>query len=379
MENSNRRLEFANSLRGIACLSVLVWHYIFTFAAIHGEYDGFPALSTNAYPAALLRLNAPDTIAKFGPFGVALFFLISGLVIPISVDAFSTRSLPRVAFFVSRAFRIVPTYAVGAGISLLALRWGAAYGGHSYDPVGALYWSNVSLFRDWTPLPPFDGVVWTLEVESKFYLFVLLAWMLLCRRSLAPMIVLAIAAIGASPYRAAYPVNSLGLGNFIWYLKYVEFMSIGIVFNYHYRGAITARALKQTAGGLFSAFVIACAVERAPIDVPVSYGLALMLFGWMYFRRIRWNGGKLCRFFAAISFPLYAVHAPIGYVALRVLMGNGWSGLGAFAIVTPCVTSLAWVMHISVERSSQTLGKWLAAKIGHSGVGLFSARHDLES
>lgn len=380
MKSNGHRLDFANSLRGIACLSVLISHYIFGFAEIHGQYDGFAALPRQAYPWIPTSLMPPHSFVSFGSLGVALFFLISGLVIPFSVDGLSKGRLPRTAFFISRAFRIVPTYAAGAFISFCALRWGAMYNGLTYDPdhAAAFFLSNISLFRDWTIYPQFDGVVWTLEVESKFYLFVMLAWAFLRKRSLMPLILLAVAAIAASPFHSTYPAEGLGLGNFIWYLKHLAFMGIGVVFHYHHRGALSSKALKWAAVALFAVFLGICVFERVPAAVPVSYGIALIVFGWLYFKRITWNGGPVVRFFADISFPLYAVHAPIGYVALRVLIGNGWSGLGAFAIVTPCVIFLAWLMHISVERFSQLIGKWLAAKLQGLAAIALPARADLE-
>src|SRR6201999_2953774 len=51
-----------------------------------------------------------------GDFGVSLFFLISGFVIPFS---FANRS--RLGFVLSRVCRLWPTYAVGVSITIMAL------------------------------------------------------------------------------------------------------------------------------------------------------------------------------------------------------------------------------------------------------------------
>ncbi len=55
-----------------------------------------------------------------GPFGVALFFLISGLVIPFSFDRHRTG-----AFLLARLLRIYPTYLAALLIEVLTLpaRW----------------------------------------------------------------------------------------------------------------------------------------------------------------------------------------------------------------------------------------------------------------
>ena len=54
---------------------------------------------------AELALSFP---LNWGPFGVALFFVISGFVIPFSFETYG-----RLDFIVARFFRIYPTYLTG--------------------------------------------------------------------------------------------------------------------------------------------------------------------------------------------------------------------------------------------------------------------------
>ena len=83
------RIDFANALRGIAALVVLVSHYVVMFDQIHGEYGGFAALPAQAYPALLGWLNDLIKPIHLGALGVALFFLVSGLVLPLSVRSYA--------------------------------------------------------------------------------------------------------------------------------------------------------------------------------------------------------------------------------------------------------------------------------------------------
>jgi len=53
---------------------------------------------------------------NYGPFGVAVFFLISGLVIPISLSNHTCRT-----FLLARGLRIYPTYCLGLFLSFAAL------------------------------------------------------------------------------------------------------------------------------------------------------------------------------------------------------------------------------------------------------------------
>ena len=112
------RIEFANTLRGYAALCVLVYHYGFIFWA----YRDITAGLVNAPPLDATRYATPvylHWIAAIQPFdlgayGVALFFLISGFVIPFTFEKVRGRG-----FLFGRIMRIYPTYAVGFTFTLL--------------------------------------------------------------------------------------------------------------------------------------------------------------------------------------------------------------------------------------------------------------------
>lgn len=114
------KIPFANILRGIAVLSVLIAHYIGVFGSIKGAYGGFSELPGRPYPAFLdVLLVIPDL--NYGPLGVALFFLVSGFVIPFSVTSLYGQKGWRLSFFLARFLRLWPTYFVGLMITLLSL------------------------------------------------------------------------------------------------------------------------------------------------------------------------------------------------------------------------------------------------------------------
>lgn len=77
------KVEFADTLRGLAAVSVLVCHFGVVFWTDPNQIG----LMINA--PALASIPAPAWLAYFqylGSFGVALFFLISGLVLPFSLS-----------------------------------------------------------------------------------------------------------------------------------------------------------------------------------------------------------------------------------------------------------------------------------------------------
>jgi len=76
-EPSSDRVAFANSLRGVAALCVLVQHYAIGYWAVPKEIGDIlhvPPASIGATPAFLAAFSPPSPLA-LGSFGVALFFL----------------------------------------------------------------------------------------------------------------------------------------------------------------------------------------------------------------------------------------------------------------------------------------------------------------
>ena len=114
------RLEFANALRGLAALSVVIAHYnsfFFGSAPLIGTIANIPAPLREASPALDAWQVVVDSLPfAGGEFGVALFFLISGFVIPMSLQKYDWRG-----FLVGRILRIYPTYFAGFSVTLLGL------------------------------------------------------------------------------------------------------------------------------------------------------------------------------------------------------------------------------------------------------------------
>ena len=90
------RLDFLDALRGIAALLVVVQHVGERYI---GWIPGFAA-----------------TWFSFGRFGVTIFFLVSGFVIPY---AFEKENAVR-SFWIKRFFRLYPLYWLSLGLTLIA-------------------------------------------------------------------------------------------------------------------------------------------------------------------------------------------------------------------------------------------------------------------
>ncbi len=144
------RLAWLDALRGIAALAVVADHMIYGIAIFRP-----------------LRTPLSHTTA-LGQAGVFLFFLISGYIVPASLER---RGDVR-AFWISRVFRLYPVYlAATAALLLLAwLGWGSLDGAARH-PVGAVL-GHLLMLSGVLDSANAPFTVWTLSYEMVFYLLV---------------------------------------------------------------------------------------------------------------------------------------------------------------------------------------------------------------
>ncbi|WP_460364797.1 acyltransferase family protein [Actinocorallia lasiicapitis] len=144
------RLGWLDALRGIGALVVAVQH-------------GGSSFLKDSRVTPLEWVNP-------GTYGVLVFFLVSGYIIPASLER--SGSLPR--FWTGRFFRIYPLLVfVLAVIAVLALvgavPWADGLDGMS--PVTAVT-AHLTMMQDLLGVPSAIGALWTLGYEMGFYLFV---------------------------------------------------------------------------------------------------------------------------------------------------------------------------------------------------------------
>jgi peptidoglycan/LPS O-acetylase OafA/YrhL len=365
------RIEFANSLRGLAALSVLLSHYLGVFwlkREITAGLANAPVLPSGEFPIPLyVRLLHPVESFDWGPFGVGLFFLISGFVIPFSLQRYDWK-----AFAVGRFFRLYPTYAAGLTLCIVAIYLSGLYFGRDF-PYSA---SEVAFHyllgaRDLAWSRNIDGIIWTLEIEVHFYLLCALAaaWL---RRGSSLLLILPLAILAGSllltrhmPGWGVHNAPAFHLGYVATFNgQFLVYMFIGVAFNLHHRGILRPRILPFAVAGLFGLFAASWyySVHRYFFEQIWSYGAALAVFCAAAGLADRWPRNRLLGFSADISYPLYVVHGVAGYVALRILLDMGVEGWLSIALVTSAAIVLAWAVHVGIEVPTHRLGQKLARR-----------------
>src|SRR5882762_2762678 len=106
METSREHLVFLDHIRGVAILSVFLYHTLdVSFGADHFLFKGWwrSSDSNGSLPILLYPLT-------LGWLGVAIFFVVSGFCIHLSHRRSSKQKIS--AFFTKRFFRIYPPYLI---------------------------------------------------------------------------------------------------------------------------------------------------------------------------------------------------------------------------------------------------------------------------
>ena len=363
------RVNFANILRGLAAVSVLFSHY---FGVFWSRPDAAAALVNAPQIAATDGIYCLTWLAKdhlyfnSGSFGVALFFLISGFVIP-----FSFQSQSRVGFIVSRFMRLWPTYAVGLTTTLLFVWLSSIVFGRSFPfTTTAIAWNYGLGLRDLARAPDMDGIVWTLEIEVRFYLLCLIMapWL---RAGRLRAVVVAAAAVALAGAAANHMWPSVVAAGGFWVgpvfaasldSQMILFMLIGTLLNFHMRGHVRSGWLLA----LITVFFLACgALWRQGLLAPGflsgmgSYTAALVVFSACYRFRERIGMRGTLESLASTSYSLYVMHAVPGYAIMRIALEYGFRPWTCLGMALVWVFASTMIVHQLIEEPTHKLGrKW---------------------
>ena len=359
---SSPRIIFANQLRALAVGLVVISHLCGLFWYGRDVVSAATLAPSQPGPApewvALLLNGVPWNP---GPLGVAIFFLISGFVIP-----FSLARLDRPQFIRARLLRIYPTYLVGLILQLAVVYAASVHWGHAFTLGARKIIANAMLLQGLAHVGSLDLVNWTLVVELLFYAAAALIAPWLRRGWVWPIMAGQVAgfalSLACAAFAQAHPLSRwiapMTTGSV--YALSLGFMGLGVVFHFHVRGLISgARAAGAIALG-FALFWLGNTqgLPSGSADgVPENAAAALALFTLSYVLRRHFRPWPLIDWLAGISFPLYLVHSLIGYTILRLLMlGFGWSYGVSLLAALAVVGLIAQGLHMTVERWSIALG-----------------------
>jgi len=141
-----KRLEYIDAIRGLAAISVFIYHWMATLD-IHLEF------------------------IDIGRVGVVIFFIVSGFVIPWSLNDKSTSSVRE--FVIKRFFRLYPAYwfsllfVIVAYLTIPNIDWSKG-GGQEINSISQVI-VNLSMIQRALGFSNVIGAYWTLFIELAFY------------------------------------------------------------------------------------------------------------------------------------------------------------------------------------------------------------------
>jgi peptidoglycan/LPS O-acetylase OafA/YrhL len=397
------RLAWLDALRGFAALCVVFDH-----------------------GSTLLLLPARDFLYRwlnFGQFGVFVFFLVSGYIVPASLE----RKGSLRTFWTSRGFRLYPMYAAALVFAVLAYlyRYGTIRGAEHHPLTSVLSW--LLMLPNVLTGPNVPNVTWTLSYEMVFYLLLaaLFSWNV-HRHSGGYALTLAIGAValgGILPMAALTNWAQRYNHGPLWLNVTADALIIvGIA------AAVTGRRRTGRAGAALAALTALVLVtfnQGYPYPWSECVILALMFTGTVIYRAEQgqisrvvaavtvaavlvlttvagdWHGAryghqwqwqwttsvllaaatfgvgmlvrkrKIPRFAAwlgVISYSVYLLHPLIfdAYRSVPALHALDQEGipvqLGAFAGLVAVIITASALTYYAIEKPMQRLGRWVAAR-----------------
>jgi peptidoglycan/LPS O-acetylase OafA/YrhL len=359
------RLRALDGLRGLLALYILAGH-------------------TAPFLCLPVGLGWVGVVVSHGRGAVALFFILSGMVILRSLDGGDLSQVSARRFLTARAGRLLPIYALALTVAAAVLCLGDPFAAMGWlPPAGAAHdiaearwpqpWlahlaAHVTLTQGLLPpalLPDAEfsilGPAWSLSTEWQFYLLVAAVVALAVRhrlRATGPVIVMGLILLGLLGVAMDLLPQAWRLGR-AFLPREAWYFALGVASH----GLLASGGRGWSALWYGLAFVAAVALGWAETRLgsailPIAWSLCLLCEAPTpprLVRPLRWVlTARPMLWFGAISYPLYLIHAPVQrllMLALAPRAGGHWAVFSALwgppAILAPVV--VAYALHRWVE------------------------------
>jgi len=315
------------SLRGLSATAVCFYHFICTTI---GFIDNERVLS----------------VFHYGKFGVNLFFIISGVVIPISMISGDYKLSRWISFLGKRIIRIEPPYiaAILIGIIYLYAR-NFIPGSNPADLTPSVI--NVILHLGYL-IPFFENqtwinpVFWTLAIEFQYYLVMSLLFPLALHKKLMLRILFYMIFIIPVFFKTPSDLFPYWSIYFLFGILYALFFTQKIGLSEYLIASITT--------------LILISIYMGTLNAGIAFsGIAIIHF----FRNFSWKPGN---FIGNISYSLYLLHSIIGAAFVNFFSHRAESSVEKIlVIISGYLISVlaAYAMYRIIERPSQQLSRKL--------------------
>jgi peptidoglycan/LPS O-acetylase OafA/YrhL len=329
LNDNSRHFESVHLLRGVAAIMVLVQHSFKSF-----YFWNLPWFNEN--------------ILDIGQIGVSVFFVISGFVLPLSLQKnYRIHDFPR--FLAKRFVRIEPTYLASLVFAIIWV-WSATRLAPNATPWSLdifQIFAHLFYLIPFTKLEWLNYIYWTLAIEFQFYLIIGLLYCILRWAADKSIMFVSVLIFLFSCSTLLHPLMPQ-----VRLLEFAPFFGIGML------------AWLCICYPVLHFIYIPLLLSLILIGFLGSLSLSNLLFGALaFFLILFWKPIQMkWRFFGTISYSLYVIHPPI--VTLQHIIGNRLADTSFQAILFlfPFVTMVisifaAWILYKLVEEPSMKISK----------------------
>lgn len=315
----NFQIPIINNLRGIAALLVCLFHFVF---------------STKNYITNQQILD----VFYFGQYGVQLFFIISGIVIPLSLLKSNYTLLKFPTFFLKRIIRIEPPYLVALAIAILIIIIRGNVSKLNYTQIALHIGYLIPFFLDeyaWL-----NEVFWTLAIEFQYYLIISVLIVLLTNNTF----------IGRLTFYLIFLIMPFLYSNSNFFPFYAPMFLIGILWCLFFLTKINSLEFIC----LLVASVCVTFFKIGHTDAFIG------LFTIIFIHFLKNYSNKLLLFFGNISYTMYLIHPLIGASCINILSHKfalSWQKPIVIIVGFVVTTVSSYILYLIIEKPTQSLSK----------------------
>jgi peptidoglycan/LPS O-acetylase OafA/YrhL len=329
------KLDIIETIRGFAALAVCLFHFK---ESMNGD-GPFTKYDTNG------SLHYFISITTFGWLGVIAFFVVSGFVIPWSLNKNKYQLKNFFSFFIKRCIRIEPAYLISIALVLIL----------NYITTKTYWYTGSPFSFDWRNvlahivyLPQHLGfnwlqpVYWSLQAELQYYILIGLLFPFIWRKQWG-LIVFFITALISSLY-----IDLAVFANMPYFV-------MGI--------ALCANKCGKINNAAFFLIILSAAI----IDINTEHRISVLIVGILTTLVIKYieYGNSITVFLGKISFSLYLVHSPIGVRIINMgqkFVHNVWHAWLLIFIALVMSLLVAWIFYKLIEHPSKLLSQKMKYK-----------------
>lgn len=376
MEKGTQKIWFLQLTRVIACLTVVYIHWyglISTPNVLHefiklDPLANYPVVNLTDYLGIITHYLKLDHFLGVY-FGLGMFFILSGYVIPLSLKNSNPRD-----YLIRRIFRIYPTLIICLFITIIMMTFANFYLESSQrntqlNPITIL--SNLLLVRDVLNIRYIENATWTLDIEVHFYLLFFFFFYYAIEKRILTFILFACGLLVCSEllfYIKPFVVNIRLIKGFIKLVtlnsSYLTFMFIGTTIYYtlskqwtYIKGIATLILLL-----VIHYYCLQTSSEYSSI-IFINHLYAMGLFLILYYLNNYIPYSSFLNKIAEISYPLYLTHGFTGYTMYFLIYHATENVLASTITAFACVLILATLIHYFVEKpginfSKEIIKRW---------------------